>query len=87
MRDRQHEWDRRRLQFYLQNVNELAGQVGYVSLPEETYKLTQERFQDCKIDRHSLFEGGAEVGVSIRGLLRREQRAGDTTQAGTTASL
>ena len=61
------------VRFYLQHVKMLAGEVGYVALPDSIYELARARFAS----RHagSVFEGkGARVGVSLETLLTMEQQ-------------
>jgi len=59
--------------FYLEKGPALVGEVGYIALPADAYKLAKKRF-----DAHttgSLFGGkGSQVGVTIVDLLKKEQQ-------------
>ena len=58
--------------FYLEQGRELVGEVGYIALPADAYKLAKKRF-DGKVTG-SLFGGkGSQVGVTIVDLLKKEQ--------------
>mgnify|MGYP006288992493 CR=1 FL=1 len=54
--------------FYLSSAAEQVPEAGYVPLPESTYGLVRERFEGRTTG--SLFEGGAEVGVTVETLLQ-----------------
>ncbi|MGQ9473415.1 MAG: PstS family phosphate ABC transporter substrate-binding protein [Candidatus Caldatribacteriaceae bacterium] len=57
--------------FYLENANTLAKEVGYVPLPNSAYELAKRRFAERKIG--SVFGGkGATPGISIEEILQRE---------------
>jgi phosphate transport system substrate-binding protein len=58
------------VQFYLNSALDLVPQLGYVPLPEETYRLVAERFK--KGTAGSVFAGQPEIGVPIERLLRKE---------------
>jgi len=58
--------------FYLEKGPALVGEVGYIALPADAYKLAKKRF-DGKVTG-SLFGGkGSQVGVTIVDLLKKEQ--------------
>lgn len=60
------------VEFYLKNASKLAAEVGYIPLPDEAYDAALSRFQ--KRTTGSVFGAkGAQVGVSIVDLLRRER--------------
>jgi len=60
------------VRFYLQHVKMLAGEVGYVALPDSIYELARTRFESRYTG--SVFGGqGARVGVSLETLLTMEQ--------------
>ncbi|MFB3903205.1 MAG: PstS family phosphate ABC transporter substrate-binding protein [Acidobacteriota bacterium] len=61
--------------FYLENAAALVGQVGYIPLPGEAYRLVQERVER-KITG-TVFAGGSQVGVSVEDLLRKESGAAE----------
>jgi phosphate transport system substrate-binding protein len=57
--------------FYLEKASELVGEVGYIALPGDAYKLARSRF-DKRVTA-SLFGGkGSQVGVTIVDLLKKE---------------
>ena len=57
------------IEYYIENSEELAKDVGYVALPREAYELVLKRFQNNKTG--SLFGGkGSQVGVKIEELLK-----------------
>lgn len=59
------------IDFYLKNAGELSGEVGYVPLTDEIYKLAQKRY-DNRVTG-SIFEGqGSTIGVSLADLLAKE---------------
>ena len=61
--------------FYLQNVGEMAGAVGYVSLPSKVYALATERFNGGTTG--SIFAGkGSQVGVSLEEALSGSKSPG-----------
>lgn len=55
------------VKFYLQNAAALAKEVGYVPLPEEVYRLSEERF--AKGITGSIFENKSTVGANLLQLL------------------
>jgi phosphate transport system substrate-binding protein len=57
--------------FYLKKAGERVPDAGYVPLPASTYKLVRERFETRTTG--SLFEGGAEVGVTVETLLKQSK--------------
>jgi phosphate transport system substrate-binding protein len=59
--------------FYLEKGPALVGEVGYIPLPADAYKLTKKRFDGRVLG--SLFGGkGSQVGVTIVDLLKKEQQ-------------
>jgi phosphate transport system substrate-binding protein len=59
--------------FYLEKGPALVGEVGYIALPADAYKLAKKRF-DGRVTG-SLFGGkGSQVGVTIVDLLKKEQQ-------------
>ncbi len=60
------------IRFYLdpENAAVLVREVGYVPLPDRVYTLAFRRFEERITG--SVFGGGAQVGVSLEELLRRE---------------
>jgi len=59
--------------FYLEKGPALVGEVGYIALPADAYKLTKKRFDGRVLG--SLFGGkGSQVGVTIVDLLKKEQQ-------------
>ncbi len=56
--------------FYLEHVEELVPQVGYIPLPEEAYRLVRQRWQERRTG--TLFQG-VEPGLTIQDVLRRER--------------
>ncbi len=60
------------IEYYIENSELLAKEVGYVALPEEAYGLVLKRFNAKKTG--SLFGGkGSQVGVKIEELLKRSE--------------
>jgi phosphate transport system substrate-binding protein len=60
------------MQFYLENASKLAGEVGYIPLPDRAYALARGRIEAKTVG--SMFGGkGSQVGVSIESLMEREQ--------------
>lgn len=53
--------------FYLEQVPTLASRVGYIALPSDVMGLVKQRLEQRRAG--SLFEGGSEVGVSLKALL------------------
>ncbi|MEZ6022312.1 MAG: PstS family phosphate ABC transporter substrate-binding protein [Hyphomonadaceae bacterium] len=60
---------RRFVDYYLNNVTELAPRVGYVPLPEEAYATYRERVANSQTG--TAFGGHNEVGLSISDLMAR----------------
>src|SRR5574340_789330 len=58
------------VEFYLANAAKISAEVKYVPLPEKAYKLALDNFSRKKLG--TVFDGEAEVGVSVEALLRRE---------------
>jgi phosphate transport system substrate-binding protein len=58
------------LDYYLSNATELVEQVRYVALPPRAYTLAAARLE--RRVTGSIFDGGAEIGVSIEQLLELE---------------
>src|SRR5690606_26249537 len=58
--------------FYLANATELATEVKYVPLPPKAYKAAQENVNKRK--KGTVFNGHAEVGVTVEELLQREAK-------------
>ncbi len=58
------------VQFYLDHAGTLAEEVGYIALTDEAYDLARERFE--RRIAGSMFEGEAQIGVTMRVLLERE---------------
>ena len=57
--------------FYVQNMNELSKEVGYIPLPDKATELVTNRLEAQKTG--SLFEGGgSKVGVTVEELLATE---------------
>ena len=56
--------------YYLKNADKLTKEVKYVPLPENAYKLAQERF--TKMKTGSMFGGEEKVGMKIEELLKLE---------------
>jgi phosphate transport system substrate-binding protein len=64
------------VEFYLQNIGDLAAEVGYVPLSEQEYELALQRFQ--RRTTGSMYAGGAQEGVSLEERLRRSSPAADS---------
>lgn len=58
------------INFYLTEGAPLVREVGYIPLPEQTYQLALERFENRTTG--SVFGHGSQVGVSIDDVLQRE---------------
>jgi phosphate transport system substrate-binding protein len=58
--------------FYLKNAAKLTREVKYVPLPEAAYKSAMEHVAKNKLG--TVFNGTAEVGVTIEELMRRESK-------------
>jgi phosphate transport system substrate-binding protein len=58
------------IQFYLENADQLAREVGYVGLGDNIYSMMLDRFTNRTVG--SVFAGQNTVGVTIEALLARE---------------
>ena len=59
------------VKFYLENAADLVGEVGYVALPDEAYRLAMARLTGRKTG--SVFGAeGAQIGVKIEDILKME---------------
>lgn len=58
------------VEFYLANAAKISAEVKYVPLPDNIYKLALDNFSRKKLG--TVFDGEAEVGVSVEALLLRE---------------
>lgn len=58
--------------FYLDNVKELATEVKYLPLPDATYPKVVSRFKDRQIG--TAFGGTPEVGLHVEDILKREPK-------------
>jgi phosphate transport system substrate-binding protein len=58
------------IKFYLENAGMLAREVGYVSLPQEVYRLSYDKFLKGKTG--SIFENKSVVGANLLELLKNE---------------
>jgi len=56
------------INYYLDNADELAKEVGYIPLPQTAYDLAKERFEK-RITGSVFGGGGSQVGVTIEELL------------------
>ena len=61
------------VEFYLENAGSLATEVGYIPLSGAAYQAATDRFASRTAG--SVFEGGAEPGVTMEQLLNRESGA------------
>lgn len=61
------------VEFYLRAARLVAPDVGYVALPESSFKLAQERFE--KRQTGTIFEGAPIVGLTIEDLMTAETLA------------
>ena len=61
------------IDYYLAHGDELAAEVGYVSLGDEGYRLARQHFAD-RITGTAFGKGGSQVGVTIEQLLSRERK-------------
>lgn len=59
------------IKFYLENASKLAEEVGYVSLPDEAYRLSYKRFTNKT--KGSVFENRSTVGANLLQLLSERQ--------------
>ncbi len=60
------------VEFYLKHAAKLVKQVKYVPLPEQAYKLAEERFAKKKIG--TVFGGEPKIGIKIEDLLKLEEK-------------
>ena len=61
------------VKFYLTAGRKLVREVGYIPLPDKAYDLVLKRYEKRVLG--SVFGGkGAQVGVSVEELLRKESR-------------
>jgi phosphate transport system substrate-binding protein len=60
------------VEFYLNNVKELAAEVNYVPLPDKAYEMARERFS--KRTAGTGYGGEASVGMRIEEVLSREPK-------------
>ncbi len=67
------------VEFYLRAARLVAPDVGYVGLPEESFKLALERFHKRK--KGSIFDGEPIVGLTIEELMSAETVAANDLQA------
>ena len=69
------------VQFYLENANELAADVGYVGMPEGAYKLARQRFESRTTGTVFGAEGVDVTGTKVEEMLQRDLdgAATDTT--------
>jgi phosphate transport system substrate-binding protein len=61
------------IDYYLTHGDELAAEVGYVSLGDEGYRLARQHFTD-RVTGTAFGQGGSQVGMTIERLLSREKR-------------
>lgn len=59
-------------QFYLENAQDIVGEVGYVPLPDEAYQINEVTFYRGEVG--TVFEGRSQFDVTIPELLRRQAR-------------
>lgn len=59
------------IEYYLSNAKTFSKEVGYIPLPDDTYKLAKERFK--KQITGTLFGGKTEIGMTLDELLKREK--------------
>jgi phosphate transport system substrate-binding protein len=57
--------------YYLENADELAADVGYVGMPEEAYKLALQRFKDRKTGTVFGAEGVDVTGTKVTDMLKK----------------
>lgn len=62
-------WVRDFVQFYLENVAELATEVKYLPLPDRAYQMCRERLE--KLETGTGFGGKPEVGLAVEEILKR----------------
>ncbi|MBW3565458.1 MAG: PstS family phosphate ABC transporter substrate-binding protein [Acidobacteria bacterium] len=62
------------IDFYLENAEDLVGEVGYIPLPANAYRMAQARVDD-RITGSMFEDAGSQVGVSIEDLLNVESRS------------
>ena len=57
-------------EFYLENVQEVVSEVGYISLPDEAYKINEVTFYRGEVG--TVFDGRSQFNVTIPELLRKQ---------------
>jgi len=57
--------------FYLENADELATDVGYVGMPGEAYELALQRFKDRKTGTVFGAEGVDVTGTKVTDMLKK----------------
>ena len=73
------------VEFYLNNIGGLAEEVGFVPLSDREYQLTLQRFQNRTTG--SMFEEGAQMGMSLEERLRQGGAGTDTSAAAADTSM
>jgi phosphate transport system substrate-binding protein len=63
---------RKLIEFYLTEGAKLAGEVGFVPLPEQASQVALEHFRSNRVG--TVFGGVPEIGVTIESLLAREAK-------------
>jgi phosphate transport system substrate-binding protein len=59
------------VQFYFREASSLVREVGYISLPDEAYRLARDRFER-RLAGTVFATGGSQVGLTVEDLLKRE---------------
>lgn len=72
------------VEFYLRAARLVAPDVGYVALPESSFKLAQQRFE--KRQAGSIFDGAPIIGLTIEDLMTAETHAASEAGAPPLAS-
>ncbi|MBK9187664.1 MAG: PstS family phosphate ABC transporter substrate-binding protein [Phycisphaerales bacterium] len=62
------------VEFYLENVKELAAEVKYTPLPDSAYEAVKSRF--AKLQAGTVFGGHSETGLTIDDIVKRETKTG-----------
>lgn len=62
------------IEFYLENAEDLVGEVGYIPLPSNAYRMAEARVED-RVTGSMFEDAGSQVGVSIEDLLGAETRS------------
>ena len=57
-------------EFYLENVQEVVSEVGYISLPDEAYQINEVTFYRGEVG--TVFDGRSQFNVTIPELLRKQ---------------